>query len=297
MAQTYTEFEAVLVDDGSTDSSGRICDEYAQKDARFVTIHKRNEGASCARNYGIELARGNWISFVDADDWVESDYLESFLLLEEKGDINYFSLTRHYNSGFEQTTLLPSLHICEKKTIDNFVYQMKYCLGVDVFGWTWVKFYRASIIKDNNIRFTADVVFREDEIFTMHFFKYTKSLATISKSLYHYRILDSGLTYSGIRTSDYLPLATHIEELYRSFLLPELRNRDYNRVVFYRVKDILTCKKSLIFRRLRQLKKSLKDNSEIEIKNKRNHLLIPTIAKKSCVISYIYVLLIRLIRS
>ena len=75
LAQTFTDFELLLIDDGSTDRSGGICDEYAKKDARITVFHKVNGGVSSARNVGLEHARGEWLAFVDADDWVDSDYL------------------------------------------------------------------------------------------------------------------------------------------------------------------------------------------------------------------------------
>ena len=78
LAQTFTDFELILVNDGSKDNSGKICDEYAQKDSRIVVIHKENGGVSSARNKGIDVAQGEWISFVDSDDWISSDFLSSF---------------------------------------------------------------------------------------------------------------------------------------------------------------------------------------------------------------------------
>lgn len=72
ISQTFSDFELILVDDGSTDSSGKICDEYGKKDGRVKVIHKRNGGLSSARNCGLENAKGNYICFVDSDDWISS---------------------------------------------------------------------------------------------------------------------------------------------------------------------------------------------------------------------------------
>ena len=77
LAQTMTDYECLLIDDGSTDSSGRICDEYAAKDERFRVFHKENGGVSSARNVGLDNAKGEWITFVDSDDSVEESFLES----------------------------------------------------------------------------------------------------------------------------------------------------------------------------------------------------------------------------
>ena len=79
LRQTYPHFELILVDDGSLNKSGAICDRYAKKDARVKVIHKENAGISTARNAGVDMAQGEYISFVDSDDWVREDYLEKLL--------------------------------------------------------------------------------------------------------------------------------------------------------------------------------------------------------------------------
>lgn len=79
LAQTYKDFELILVDDGSKDKSGEICDEYVKKDSRIRVFHKKNGGVSSARNYGIDNAQGTYICFVDSDDWVDETYLEDML--------------------------------------------------------------------------------------------------------------------------------------------------------------------------------------------------------------------------
>lgn len=78
MAQTYTDFELLLVDDGSTDGSGKICDEYAQKDSRIRVFHKENGGAASARNVGLDNACGEWIAYIDGDDWTAPTFLKNF---------------------------------------------------------------------------------------------------------------------------------------------------------------------------------------------------------------------------
>ena len=79
LAQTFSDFELLLIDDGSKDNSGRICDEYAAKDSRIRVFHKKNGGVSSARNMGLDNAKGDWITFVDSDDWVKQDYLYSMI--------------------------------------------------------------------------------------------------------------------------------------------------------------------------------------------------------------------------
>ena len=85
-AQTFTDWECICVDDGTPDASGKICDEYAQKDGRFVVIHKENGGVSSARNVGLDVAKGEYVTFCDSDDWVEKEMLEVFYNTALKND-------------------------------------------------------------------------------------------------------------------------------------------------------------------------------------------------------------------
>ena len=86
LKQTYPKWELIIVDDGSPDSSGQYCDKYAQMDTRIKVYHQANQGVSVARNFGIEKSNGDYISFLDSDDWVENRYLEIFVKRLEKVD-------------------------------------------------------------------------------------------------------------------------------------------------------------------------------------------------------------------
>ena len=88
--QAFTDWELILIDDGSVDQSGKICDEYACKDNRIKVTHKKNEGVSKARNTGITLAKGEYICFIDSDDWIDVNYLQNFKIQEQQCDF-YFS--------------------------------------------------------------------------------------------------------------------------------------------------------------------------------------------------------------
>ena len=83
LAQTFTDWELLLIDDGSPDRSGEICDEYASKDTRIKVFHKENGGVSSARNTGLDVANGEWIVFADSDDWCENNYLSDFFEIED----------------------------------------------------------------------------------------------------------------------------------------------------------------------------------------------------------------------
>ena len=98
--QSYTDFECILVDDGSTDGSSEICDQWAEKDNRIIIVHQPNGGVSSARNKGLEQAKGEYICFIDSDDWVDVDYLSAMInnLKEKETDLIICGLTQEFPS-------------------------------------------------------------------------------------------------------------------------------------------------------------------------------------------------------
>ncbi len=121
IAQTFTDWECILVDDGSPDNSGKICDEYAEKDNRIKVIHKANGGAASARNVGLDIITGKWISFIDSDDWIHKDYLlylyniaiDSGRMISATGaiDVQDFVEDKHIKSDYHIEKAVDSLYV------------------------------------------------------------------------------------------------------------------------------------------------------------------------------------------
>ena len=183
MAQTFTDFEAILVDDGSTDSSGRICDEYATKDSRFVVVHKQNGGVSSARNIGIEKAKGRWVTFVDCDDWLDSHFLESFVVYDDdnKNRLIIGGCTRFGDYGGvlgpknTETIEIKNKLSCLWNDLNGFVY-----------WYPWGKMFNRETIIENGIRFDKSMFYSEDFIFILEYLNVISSFQTITKYEYHY---------------------------------------------------------------------------------------------------------------
>lgn len=207
IAQTFSDWELILVNDGSKDNSGKICDEYTEKDVRIKVIHKKNEGVSKARNTGIEHARGEFICFIDSDDWIESSYLSDFKLDECQCDF--------YFSG--------ALYDTYKKVYSYKKYNEKYCKNIyeirDEFfnqdllsnGYPWGKLYKTQIIKDNNMRFNENLTINEDHIFVFQYFLHINSLYIMNTAGYHYTVFDnSGRKLSG-KVNKYIELKAAAE--------------------------------------------------------------------------------------
>lgn len=174
LSQTLTNFELILVDDGSSDDSGVICDEYAKLDNRVKVIHKENEGVSIARNTGINIAQGEYIGFIDSDDWIEYDMYEKLykLAIENECDIVMCdTVTKYDDKPDEEDTIirLPNDILLAKKDI----YPELLC---EFAGSACRCIYKSEIIKGNNVIFPPNIPLSEDRIFNILSMGYAKKI-------------------------------------------------------------------------------------------------------------------------
>lgn len=179
--QSFSDWELLLVNDGSTDSSADICDYYASKDSRIRSFHKENGGVSTARNYGLENMQGKWITFIDSDDWVNEYYLER--LFSHVGDtvdlvVSYAVVC---GNGMERKEVYPSNRINR----DNFELMF---IENDMNWHTspWSKLYRAEIVRKNNLRFCEGMHIGEDALFLYTFMMASRNIYISSNTDYYY---------------------------------------------------------------------------------------------------------------
>lgn len=188
LGQTYTNFELILVDDGTPDRSGIICDRYAEKDSRIRVIHKENGGVSTARNAGIDAARGEWITFVDSDDWISSDYLEVLLTPMSSND---YDLTV---GKLEYRAMVISSHSGQEKAIDTEKTSEEkdtdFLNRIEFLG-TFYKLFSKKIIDQNQLRFSHGIAVGEDAIFVIKYLKYCKKIYMTDKVIYFYNCLNN----------------------------------------------------------------------------------------------------------
>lgn len=182
LTQTFEDFELILVDDGSTDRSGEICDEYAAKDDRIRVIHKQNGGVSSARNAGLDAAQGEFVAFVDSDDYVEPDYLQ--VLCNHNVDLSFCGSVRHLEDGSIKDNLIPTVDKGknEKKLLQVWLEKGYLCS-------VWAKLIRKSII--NSLRFREDMCYGEDSVFVMSIANRCNTYFCTDKIMYHYVKYDS----------------------------------------------------------------------------------------------------------
>lgn len=171
LTQTYTDFELLLVDDGSNDKSGEICDAYANQDQRIRVFHKNNEGVSSARNLGVQQAKGEWITFVDSDDWLEHRYLESFLQDSDLCVQGFYSgdVRISYDKAFVE------------KNVGVFYLKHSYVSG------PYCKLFKRDIIQKNHLSFDLELAYGEDILFLMQYALYCHNMRVVEYVGYHYR--------------------------------------------------------------------------------------------------------------
>lgn len=218
IAQTYRDLQIILVDDGSTDSSGQICDEYAAKDARIEVIHKENGGLSDARNAGTEMAKGEYIYYLDGDDWLDNNALKTMvnLSLNDNCDI---VVARHFYAFPDKS--IPSLsrsHLPVSLTREEAIKEL--VLNSSVKSFAWGKLYHLSIVK--NIPFIKGKYF-EDSFWQHLVFHQANVVGVLDKPLYYYRQRQDSI--SGSLSSNIMDL---LDGLYERFLFIKVQYPQYS---------------------------------------------------------------------
>lgn len=195
MKQTFHDIEMILVDDGSPDCSGKICDEYAGRDTRLKVLHCKNQGVSVARNTGIDYANGKYIMFVDADDWIEEELCEKVVREAEKQKTEVL-IFGYDEVGTNRKKEFPILETNEKILLDKettlelqlrILRYTKKFLSVNICT-PWGKLYSKDFIRRNKICFRKGLKRGEDMLFNLAVLEYAESISFYSFIGYHYRI-------------------------------------------------------------------------------------------------------------
>jgi len=222
--QTYKDLEIILVDDGSPDECGAICDKYASMDERIKVIHKKNGGLSDARNAGIDIVTAEWITFVDGDDWVDENFIEQFILYiserHDLADIYYFSGYRNFPdnevkgvpyfetgrtfSTYEERDFLQSM------CLTNHVSKDGNRKGITISS-AWAKIYKTDFIQQYKLKFPI-VPYDEDSLFYVESIEVAKKIEYIASPVYHYRYT------LGSIVNRYRPNADMEQEIYLEYL-------------------------------------------------------------------------------
>lgn len=194
--QSYKNIEIILIDDGSTDNSGKICDEYALKNKKIKVIHIRNKGPSVARNNGIKISRGEFIFFLDSDDFIGNNAIS--ILMENyhqhKADIIIGNFKKIRNGIIEQRAdiLLPDNKFLNKQEIlDYSRLYLKTPNKYLLFAFSWGKLFKSSIIKDNHILFNNDLHTFEDVAFNFDYLNHIDGVYFLREPIYNHTVYDN----------------------------------------------------------------------------------------------------------
>ena len=197
--QTYNDFELILVDDGSSDKSGKICDEFAAKDKRITVIHKKNGGAGDARNCGIEYVKGEYITFLDSDDKWDEEFL--YNALDKIGNADaYISGIKMYG-GKINASFVPSISgfFCVRELYENvFCTIPQICVN-----GPWCKLFKRKIIADNKLKFSSFLRCGEDTDFNLSYMRFAKNVYVDNEVFYNYYRGDQNSLFSSYNPQYY----------------------------------------------------------------------------------------------
>lgn len=208
--QTFDNYEVILIDDGSTDQSFSICKGYEIQNKKFRVFHQENAGPSAARNVGLGIAEGQWICFVDSDDYIEASYLQDIQDAAQSfdADVVFVGHNKVNESGTKET-FLPG-EVLETNIKTALVLSER-----DMFGYTWIKAFRRDSIKD--IRFDCSLNLFEDEVFTCQVLPNCRRIGMVNKPIYNYNVGD-GSSLIGRTHQDYCLKCDKVYQAWKGML-------------------------------------------------------------------------------
>lgn len=213
--QNYANLEIILVDDGSTDQSGRICDNYAMKDERIVVIHQKNAGLVVARKRGLEKAKGEYIGFVDADDYIEEDMFLS--LLEKIGDADFIHSSYYENNRKKEIQLSGMVDFSDGKTafLETAVLGKSAYISPSI----WSKLFRADFIKKCYAKVPNECSFGEDLLCLCICILESRKCILLDEAYYHYRVISGSMSHQKGITNirNYITLYDGFEKVLSSY--------------------------------------------------------------------------------
>ena len=184
LKQTYCDYEVIIIDDGSIDNYGKICDSYSLNDNRFRVVHKENAGVASARQLGVSLASGEYVIHIDSDDWIESNMLSD--MMNEISDADILVSDYYYNTKYGQTYVRQVDCTTSEELLEKII-------KGEVFGSLWHKLIRRNLYQ--NIEFNTDLTFCEDQLLLFKILTtYQCKVINLHKAYYHYECNDGSIT-------------------------------------------------------------------------------------------------------
>ena len=226
--QEYRDFELILMDDGSKDQSGAICDAYAQADPRVVVVHKENSGVSDTRNQGIERAQGTYLQFVDSDDWLTPDATKLMVrAAEETGcDMVIADFYRVVGEMVSRKGDIDADHVIGREEFASFMMENP---ADYYYGVLWNKLYRRDIIDAHQIRMDTEISWCEDFMFNLEYVRYAASFYALRTPVYYYVKTKGSLVNQKISFSKTVEMKLMMFECYSDFYKHVLDESEYEK--------------------------------------------------------------------
>lgn len=233
--QEYTDFELLLVNDGSTDASGDICEEYGDRDPRVIVIQKENTGVSDSRNRALDRAMGKYLQFLDSDDWITPDATRLFVRAAEEYGCDMV-ISDFYRVVGERLSTKGDIEEEGVLTREEFAAHMMENPADFYYGVLWNKLYRRDIVEEHNLRMDTDINWCEDFMFNLEYIRYAKVFYALHAPIYYYVKRKGSLASQGINISKTVKMKLNVFEYYNNFYKHVLEEEDYekNRLQVYR---------------------------------------------------------------
>lgn len=225
LSQSFQDFELLLIDDGSPDESGNICNKYAQNDSRIRVFHKENGGVSSARNVGLDHVKGTWITFVDSDDYVKGNYF-NIVNGASHYDLLISGYEQEYDNGKEKTIINIEGQANLKEEVVTYLNSN---IREELFRAPWSKFFKAEIIQKYHIRFDLRIGFGEDTLFNFTYYQHINSLVCDTQGRYVYKVCLNDSAFYKYKC-DALMIITLRDELFKLYFGMGLFNLRFERL-------------------------------------------------------------------
>lgn len=218
--QKYQDWECILINDGSSDGSGEICEKWANIDSRFRVVHQDNSGVSKARNNGIRKAKGDFIAFIDSDDWINDDYLSNLVTNNNDIDLVLSGLIDQY--GDRDAIINKPMREGVFRIERASAYILEDLLNKNLLYGPVVKLYKKKIIHKHNIYFPEDCSLGEDLVFNFKYLEYVKFFKTVPIASYNYRKDSQDSLFKKIHYNQFKTDYNHWKIRYNYFLTHDL---------------------------------------------------------------------------
>lgn len=228
LKQDYTDFELLLINDGSSDKSGDICERYATSDARIRVVHKENTGVSDSRNLGISMAKGEFLQFLDSDDWITPEATGLLVRGAEKFNCEMV-IAEFYRVVGERLARKGDIQEDIVMDREEFAVHMMNNPADFYYGVLWNKIYRRDIIVDNALRMDKEISWCEDFIFNMQYIRYVKKVYALQVPIYYYVRTKGSLVSQGMSISKTIQMKRTVFKCYKEFYKEVFNEEDYEK--------------------------------------------------------------------